>query len=163
MHGGLAPAAKEAAARRGGTADADAALRKLFDKDAPPIADPIGSLHKLAGQLEGMIERLGDDLESSALDENGHSALPRRAAYFERMVGHFRGLLADIAKLKLGDRLVELEESKVKLTAVAIGRALDSIGVSGVERERAVGVLVRELRRGQSKPARALLEEDGKA
>jgi hypothetical protein len=151
MHG-VNQRAKDAAERR----NVDEMVRRLYyDPDAPPLKDTSAALQRLAGALEQMIDRLGSELDDGL--ETAPDRLRAKAVFWERLLGHFRQLLVEIARLRLGERVIEMEEAQVKLSAVAFGRALDAAGVDGDRREIAIGVLLTELR------AQAELEESGAA
>jgi hypothetical protein len=151
MHG-VNQRAKDAAERR----NVDAMVRRLYyDPDAPPLKDTGAALQRLAGALEQMIDRLGRELDEGL--ETGPDRLRAKAVFWERLLGHFRQLLVEIARLRLGERVIELEEAQVKLSAVAFGRALDALDLSTEQRETATRVLLAELR------TLAELEESGAA
>lgn len=140
MHG-VNQRAKDAAERR----NVDAMVRRLYyDPDAPPLKDTGAALQRLAGALEQMIDRLGSELDDGL--ETAPDKLRAKAVFWERLLGHFRQLLVEIARLRLGERVIEMEEAQVKLSAIAFGRALDAAGVEGDRREIAIGVLLTELR-----------------
>jgi hypothetical protein len=156
MHGGLKRAARANAEERQADAAVEATVRRLYyDPDAPPLKDIGAALLRLAGALEQMIDRLARELDDGL--ETAPDRLRAKAIFWEKLLGHFRQLLVEIARLRLGERIIELEEGQAKLTAAAFNRSLDAIDVTEEQRETAIRVLLSELR------SVAALEEDGAA
>jgi hypothetical protein len=146
MHGGMKAEAKTNAANRRAEAAADATVRRLYyDPSAPPLTDTGAALQRLAGALEQMIDRLARELDEGL--EVSPDRLRAKALFWEKLLGHFRQLLVDIDRLRLGDRFAAVEEARAAVIVTAFFRALDAIGVDEGLQEIAEGVLRAELRR----------------
>jgi hypothetical protein len=145
-HGGKKRAALVNAANRRAEAEADATVRRLYyDPSAPPLTDTGAALQRLAGALEQMIDRLARELDEGL--EVSPDRLRAKALFWEKLLGHFRQLLVDIDRLRLGDRFAAVEEARAAVIVTAFFRALDAIGVDEGLQEIAEGVLRAELRR----------------
>jgi hypothetical protein len=146
MHGGMKAEAKTNAANRRAEAAADATVRRLYyDPSAPPLTDTGAALQRLAGALEQMIDRLARELDEGL--EVSPDRLRAKALFWEKLLGHFRQLLVDIDRLRLGDRFAAVEEARSVVIVTVFFRALDAIGVDEGLQEIAEGVLRAELRR----------------
>ena len=132
------------------------AVRKAYTAfDLDPISDPLEMLQSLVAEtkhhndaMKQAIEDLSEELEE--LMGSPESATERLADLkmkqdlMKEQIGLYRGsqkelreLLALCLRHGLEERLVALEEARVSAVAVALGRALSAIGVSGTLRNTA--------------------------
>lgn len=132
------------------------AVRKAYTAfDLDPISDPLEMLQSLVAEtkhhndaMKQAIEGLSEELESIISMPNSPSEhleeLQMKQALMKEQIGLYRGsqkelreLLALCLRHGLEERLVALEEARVSAVAVALGRALSAIGVSGTLRNTA--------------------------
>jgi hypothetical protein len=144
-HGGNAPQVKAAAAARVAQEEAAALVKRLLhDANAPPITDPGAALAEFGGVQKNLLTTLG-----RLVDELGPGAADARALLTE-----YRGfavlyerLLADMKRLGLAERVVELEEAQAQIVFIAFGRALDVIdGLRQEQRDLAAAAFMAGLR-----------------
>ena len=132
------------------------ALRKAYTAfELDPISDPLEMLQSLVAEtkhhndamknaIEELAEELDTLLESSESPSERLSDLQMKQALLKEQIGLYRGsqrelreLLALCLRHGLEERLVQLEEARVSAVAVALGRALSAIGISGTVRATA--------------------------
>lgn len=140
-HGGMAPQVRNAAERRRAEAEAEQVVRRLlWNPDAAPVTDSVGEMQRLAGSMRHAVDVLGANLDDpDDLDEV-------KATAWLRVLRELRTLLADMKRLGIAEYAVNVEAAKVKLMAVAFGRALDVLDPSPEDRQAATRVLLAELR-----------------
>lgn len=160
LHGGSTPSHVAAAQRQ----QADGVVRRLLlDPSSQPVTDPVLSLQKLAGGLEGMVAELGARVNQlSALSPEGNaSQLRAEVLLLERLIGHLRGLLVDMARLGLEDRVtavLEAQGEQVYELVAGIGRAvLAELVLLLAEHPGALSVLEAEYERVYGRVAQAEL------
>jgi hypothetical protein len=145
MHGGATRQVRAAAATRLAQAEAASLVKLLLhDVNAPPITDPGAALAEFGGVQKNLLTTLG-----RLVDELGPGAAEARALLTE-----YRGfavlyerLLADMKRLGLAERVVELEEAQAQIVFIAFGRALDVIeGLSQERRDLAAAAFMAGLR-----------------
>lgn len=150
MHGGASPQALAAAEARVAEAHAEAVVRKLWVglEQASPVTDPVASLQRLAGALEGMAEVLGERVNAMSSIEAGQDLAQVRghAAALDKVVGHLRGLLADMVRLGIAQQRLQLERDQARMVGVAVSEALDALGVDAEGREVFTRVFLGRLR-----------------
>lgn len=129
MHGGRSKGAVEKAAEREQQRKADEAVRKIWTKidDATPVKDPVGTMERLAGVLSSAADEVGqrvNDLRGVAGGEH-LTQLRAEVVLLERLVGHLRAVLNDMAKLGIAERHLELDQAKAELVTAAFRAALE--------------------------------------
>lgn len=132
------------------------AVRKPYTAfDLDPISDPLEMLQSLVAEtkhhndaMKQAIEDLSEELEeligSPESPSERLAGLKMKQTLMKEQIGLYRGsqkelreLLALCLRHGLEERLVALEEARVSAVAVALGRALSAIGVSGTLRNTA--------------------------
>lgn len=142
IHGGAAPAVRAAAERRQAEAQATTLYELLFDPDAPPVTNVVEALHKMAGQLEHSMKVLGARASTEALD--GPAVLA-----WHRVVREQRQLLADIARLGIAEKHIELEQTRAELVVTAVHSALAAVPeLLPDQRSRLIGAFLVGIGRG---------------
>ena len=129
MHGGKSPRALAAAERRQLEAAAGRVIARVWDTDAPPVTDHVGSLQRLAGRLERAVDVLGGRLESDSDIPVSHcdncgKEFPGNvtpldldavtATAWVRVLRELRQLLADMGRLGIAEKALQLEADKVR-------------------------------------------------
>jgi len=147
-HGGSAPQVKAAAVRRQVDAAAEALTRRIWDQDAAPITDHVAAIQGLAGQMRTALDRLGAMLNT---DDDPDAAPPMdldsvTATAWIRVMRELRQLLADMGRMGIAERAIELEARRIRMVSVAFGRALDALALPMVERDRVAQAFILELR-----------------
>ena len=128
-------------------------LRKAYTAfDLDPISDPLEMLQSLVAEtkhhndaMKNAIEELAEELDTLLESPSERlSDLKMKQDLMKEQIGLYRGsqrelreLLALCLRHGLEERLVALEEARVSAVAVALGRALSAIGVSGTLRNTA--------------------------
>lgn len=129
-HGGGAPAVRAAAERRRAEQQATALLETVWNPDAPPVTNVVEALHQMAGRLEHSVNVLGARLATEDLDS------PAGLGWY-RVLREQRQLLADIARLGIAEKHIELEQSRAELVVVAVRAGLATLpGLLPDERDR---------------------------
>lgn len=141
MHGGKNPQAMARAEERQQEAAAAGVVAAIWDPDAAPVTNPVSALQRLAGQLDSALGVLGEGLDLAALETQ-----PVRAAAWLRVVRESRQLLADMERLGIAQRVVELEADRVRLMAAALGRVFDLLELDAVRRAELTRAFLAELR-----------------
>lgn len=145
IHGGAAPSVRAAAERRRAEAEATALLEQVWDPNAEPVSNVVEALHKMAGRIEHAVNVLGARVSTEGLDGAAATA-------WNQVLGHQRRLLADIARLGIEARMVELEQARAEMVVAAFLAAVDSLALLPADRTRAVEVFLGELETGRSRP-----------
>jgi hypothetical protein len=141
LHGG-----KTATHREGARREEVATLvkRLLHDVNAPPITDPGAALAEFGGVQKNLLTTLG-----RLVDELGPGAAEAKVllAEYRGFAVLYERLLADMKRLGLAERVVELEEAQAQIVFIAFGRALDVIeGLSQERRDLAAAAFMAGLR-----------------
>ena len=142
LHGGNTPQAKAKAAERIADAEATAALVKVLGEvDAREIRDPSRALAQLAGEIQQAkdaardLMRIADNLvdtPTGGLDVHPYVKL------YERLVGQYRGILVDMGKLDIDERIANVEELTLSMQMAAIVAGLADAGVDTPEVRKAI-------------------------
>ena len=105
-------------------------------------------MERLAGALEGKADQLGEKVYAMNTREAGVDLTRGRghAALVDELVGHLRGLLAEMVRLGIAQQHLQLERDKARLMGVAATEGLDAIGASPEQREVFVRVFLQRLR-----------------
>jgi hypothetical protein len=96
----------------------------LHNMQALPVDNPVVELSRMAGILRDAFERAGqrvNELASLSVETRaGGEQLRGEAVIWEKLIGHLRSVLVDMAKLGLDERLVRLEEKRAEMVAEAL-------------------------------------------
>lgn len=134
----------------------DKAVRKAYTAfDLDPVSDPLEMLQSLVAEtkhhndaMKNAIEELAEELEELVGSPESPSErledLQMKQTLMKEQIALYRGsqrelreLLALCLRHGLEERLVQIEEARVSAVAVALGRALSAIGISGTLRNTA--------------------------
>lgn len=142
FHGGAAPQTKAAAEQRLQEKAATEAVAKLLPKlaDATPVKDPVDQMERLAGALATMLDKVGEkvnDLDHLAAG-TGLTQLRGELVLLDKVAGHLRQLLADMARLGIAERHVELEQERAQLVTSAFLAALATVSLLPADRDLVV-------------------------
>ena len=100
------------------------ALLTLFDMEAPPIIDSVAALQKLTGILMKAFEDAGarvNALSSVGIETKaGGEQLRAEIQLWEKLIGHLRASLVDMARLNLDERALQLDERRADLMATQL-------------------------------------------
>lgn len=140
-------------------------LAAIWNPNAAPITDSVSEMQRLAGGLREAVDVLGSQLDIGGTCEAcGRGSVDLDSAHaiaWVRVLRELRQLLGEMERLGIAERLVALEAARVRLVAVAFGRALDAVGLGEEERVVATRVLLTELRAGQDEDGPVLGELEG--
>lgn len=151
MHGGAAPQVQAAAERRQQETAAAAAIASLIPRldDATPVKDPVGQMEKLAGALTVMLDKVGAKV--NALDHlaggTGLTQLRGELVLLDKVTGHLRQLLADMARLGIAERHVELEQERAQMVTAAFLAAIGMVQLVPGDRDLVVRTFLEALGR----------------
>ena len=138
LHGGSTPSHETAAQGQ----QADAALRKLWVglDQAVPVKDPVASMERLAGALEQLVDEAGTRVSGLQHLAGGKDLTTLRAevTLLERALGHLRQLLADMARLGIAERHVQLEQERASMVTAAFLAALGVVSLLPDDRQRVI-------------------------
>ena len=141
MHGGSAPQAMAAAEQRQVEAKADEAIAKLWPglAAASPVKDPVGSMERLAGALEAMLESTGEKVNALTNVSAGRDLTQLRGelVLLDKVTGHLRLLLESMARLGIAERYVQSEEERASIVVAAFVGALEVLGLVPADRDLA--------------------------
>jgi hypothetical protein len=147
LHGGCSPGIAKAARERLIERGARMELARL---DVAPVEDALTELSKLAGQILAWRDAFAEKVNelTSVRYESEHSGeqLASEIAVFERAMDRCINVLTAIARLKIDERLVKIEQRKVDLVADALTRTLGELGLDGNQQQQARDGLTRHLR-----------------
>ena len=125
FHGGRAPQVAAAAARRVQMAGAERALAALVPADAPPVADVVAELARLAGQVVAArdaaasmvaeVERLADPVSGALVPE---------VVLWASLLDKSSRLLSDMARLGLDARRETLDAAALAMMSSTIRFAM---------------------------------------
>jgi hypothetical protein len=132
-HGGSAPQVRAKAEERQVEAAAEQVITKLWRRDADPVTDSVSAMRTLAGQLRHVADGIGEHLEAADLDG------PRERAWI-RVVRELRTLLADMERLGIAGRVVELQQAQASFVVSAVMPVLQLVPVE--QRDQALGLLL---------------------
>lgn len=139
MHGGSAPQVKAAAEQRQVEAAADQEIAKLWPglAGASPVKDPVGSMERLAGALEEMLERTGTKVNELSHVSAGRDLTQLRGelVLLDKVTGHLRALLESMARLGIAERYVQLEEERASIVVAAFVGALEVLVLVPADRD----------------------------
>jgi hypothetical protein len=155
MHGGSSPQVKAAAERRVADAAAQVVVRRFLDNpDAPPVADPVGSLLRLTGRLEaaldwagGRVNELGDAVRYEGRGPGAGEQQRGELTLWVTLVKELRGALVDINRLGLEEKRVAIAGAEVVLIGGLFERMLSRLELSASQWELVRTVVPEELER----------------
>jgi hypothetical protein len=130
VHGGGAPQVKAAVQR----ALVAGELRSLLERHGRdvPITDPLTALQEHAGKVRAWFDFLEDRV--SALRHSSQwdtEQIRGEVELFTRAQETVGKILVDMAKLKIDERLVAIEEGKVQMLFEALKAGLIAAGITG--------------------------------
>lgn len=106
-------------------------LKPIFDPSAQPVDNPVLTLSRVAGVLYSAFEAAGQRVNAlssiSVETRAGGEQLRGEIVLWEKLLGHLRVVLVDMAKLNLDERLVRLEEVRADRVAEALFWLLGSL------------------------------------
>lgn len=148
-HGGAAPQAKAAAARRHAEAQAAERATGLLRREGlTPVTNPVEALTHLVAEVVSFKDVLADRVHS--LGEvryqagSGGEQLRAEIALYERALDRSARVLADIARLDLDERLVRLNEAQARIITAVLLASAGELGLDLTE-PRVVEVVQRQL------------------
>lgn len=152
MHGGKAPQAKEAAARRLAHQRITAAAEAVLAHEGiTAVEDPLDELGKLASASRAMMLALGARVNS--LEELEHSGtgtyspmLKAEVQLYERAMDRTHRLLDSLVKHGYVERQVTIAENEAMLVAGVIRRVVAGLGLTATQQEQAQTLLAEEFR-----------------
>lgn len=142
LHGGCAPSSVTKGIN-------DQAAKLLYQRDAPPVTDPLSALQRLAGRAAAWEEIIGDkvnDLRSLRYEAEGGEQLRAEIAVMERAMDRLGRLLVDIAKLNIEGRLATVREATAQMLEQALQSALAASGCDLDGQQRAQEAFRRNLK-----------------
>jgi P27 family predicted phage terminase small subunit len=112
------------------------AQRLLYQRDAPPVTDPLSALQRLAGRAAAWEDIIGEkvnEMRSIRYSTEGGEQLRSEIVVMERAMDRVGKLLVDIAKLNIEGRLAGVREATARMLEEALTAALQKSGadVSG--------------------------------
>jgi P27 family predicted phage terminase small subunit len=117
------------------------AQKLLYQRDAPPVTDPLSALQRLAGRAAAWEDIIGEkvnDLHSLRYSTEGGEQLRSEIVVMERAMDRLGSLLVNIAKLNIESRLATVREATAQMLEQALNAALTSSGcdLDGQQRAR---------------------------
>lgn len=142
LHGGKAKQNLAKGAERVADEQAAAALTKVLGEvDAREIRDPSRALAQLAGEIQQAkdaarhLMRHADNLVDTP---TGGMDVHPYVKLYERLVGQYRGILVDMGKLDIDERIANVEELTLSMQMAAIVAGLADAGVDTPEVRKAI-------------------------
>lgn len=133
------------------------AAKQLAALDAPPVANPLEELSKLAGQVLAWRDALAEKVNelTSVRYENSHGGEQLRAevALFERAMDRCATVLVAISKLDIDNRLVRIGEAQAGLVVQVIRNTFAAVGLTPEQQAASGPIVARELRALSNQPA----------
>lgn len=153
LHGGRAPSSIIAGER----ALAEREARELFGKLAPeiaPVDNPLAAFSALAGRVLAWMQLMDSLLEEVRTVGYRHDSageqIDAKVQLYERAMDRAASVLAMYARLRIDERLAELQERQKLAVLRAIEAAMDEIGVQDEARADAKRRVARHLRLAHS-------------
>jgi hypothetical protein len=143
LHGGCAPSSVTA----GVSAQAE---KLLYQRDAPPVTDPLSALQRLAGRAAAWEDIIGEKVNEMRSirysTEGGGEQLRAEIVVMERAMDRVGKLLVDIAKLNIEGRLATVREATAQMLEQALAAALVASGCDLDGQQRAQEAFRRNLK-----------------
>jgi hypothetical protein len=119
-----------------------------------PIFNPLQELQDLAGEARAWKEAMGERIDLLLAEERirynagagGGEQIRGEVVLWERAVDRLAGILQMVARLKIDERLVAIEESKRDMVVAAFEAGLAKVGITGPELLTAKAEMARKLR-----------------
>lgn len=130
MHGGKAPQVKRVASERLLEGD----LRKALERHGrdTPVTDPLTALQEHAGKVRSWFDYLEERVSSLRHSSQWDTEQIRgEVELFTRAQETVGKILVDMAKLKIDERLIAIEEGKVAMLFEALKAGLVAGGITG--------------------------------
>jgi hypothetical protein len=137
LHGGSAPSSVVAAQRVQATQLLEGLI---WNRDAAPVTDTVGEMQRLAGSMREAVDVLGARLDSGNMDSV-------EAIAWVRVLRELRQILADMERLGIASRGLDLAEQYGGEIAGVLQAVLARLELSAVQRELVLVVVPEELRR----------------
>lgn len=149
-HGAGLPSVRQAAERR----ELEAAARREVERLLPgvvPVADPLSALAELAGEARSWKDAAGQlvaKLEGRVrfTSAAGLEQVRGEVVIYERAVERLNTILSGIARLRIDERLVAIDERRAAVVIAAVEAALVSAGITGTAFDEARLVAAGRLR-----------------
>jgi hypothetical protein len=125
------------------------AARLLYQRDAPPVTDPLSALQRLAGRAAAWEDIIGEkvnELRSLRYSTEGGEQLRSEIVVMERAMDRVGKLLVDIAKLNIEGRLATVREATAQMLEQALQAALLASGCDLDGQQRAQEAFRRNLK-----------------
>lgn len=147
LHGGSTRSVTKAAQLQ--LLEREAAIQ-LARLNVAPVTDALTELGKLGGQVLAWRDAMADQVNKLTTlgyenDKTGEQ-LRTDVALFERAMDRCITVLGTIARLKIDERLVRIEQQRVDLVADALAATLNELQLDPDARQQAIDGLVRRLR-----------------
>lgn len=156
MHGGSAPQAVAKAEERILEKGAADAVAKLWPglASASPVKDPVDQMERLAGALTTMLDEVGTKVNELSHVSAGTSLTQLRGelVLLDKVTGHLRALLADMARLGIAERHVELEQERAQMVTAAFLAAIAVIQLLPADRDLVVRTFLDQLGQATAVP-----------
>lgn len=147
-HGGAAPLARRKEAERALEIEAKEVMKGM---DIIPVENPLVALSMLAGEIlawkdlmAAHVAKLNDTLRY----QGEHAEQIRgEVTLYEKALDRSVTVLAQIARLKIDERLAAISEAQIKQMAIILEGALDALGLDYDQKRKAFGELSRLARK----------------
>jgi hypothetical protein len=170
VHGGSAPQVRAAAKARLAEAKARQEAAK-YVHNAPELADPLGELLRVAGQMVAFKDFMGERVAQMQAEEyryksgQGLEQLRSEISLFTQAMSQVAKVIESMAKLDLEARRTRVQEQEIALLSQALDNILTRLELTDDQRSRSSTIIVEELQaiaeveeaapayRGRSEPA----------
>lgn len=156
IHGGGSPQAIAAAEQRTLEKGATDAVAKLWPglASATPVKDPVDQMERLAGALTSMLDGVGTKVNAlnNLAAGTGLTQLRGELVLLDKVTGHLRALLADMARLGIAERHVRIEEEQSAIITTAFRAALAVVQLLPADRDLIVRTFLEQLGQATTVP-----------
>lgn len=123
---------------------------KLYDPEAPAVTNPYAELQQLGGVARNAVDVAGqkvNELESwSSHDAEGRSQVKADVQLFTQLMKFSESVLSTLAKLKVDEKVAEIQQARVALISAALERAFATVPLSIEQRSALDAAFAGELR-----------------
>lgn len=145
LHGGSTASHVAAAQEK----QAEVAIASLWPglASATPVKDPVDQMERLAGALTSMLDKVGEKvnkLDHLAAGER-LTGLRGELVLLDKVAGHLRALLADMARLGIAERHVQLEQERAQMVTAAFLAAIAVVQLLPADRDLVVRTFLEQL------------------